>query len=80
MHIIIGMALPNRKTPRVEFVPRDSKNINVSTPLPPEMHKARSEYCDARRNSQASLIRYLLQRALGLTQHTEKQRVTQKGV
>ena len=60
MHIIIGMALPNRKTPRVEFVPRESKNINVSTPLPPEMHKAGSEYFDARRISQASLIRYLL--------------------
>ena len=34
------MDLPNRKTPRVEFAPREGKYINVSTPLPPEMHKA----------------------------------------
>ena len=51
---------PNKKTPRVEFQPREAKSVNVTAQLPPYMHKDLAEYCESRRISQASLIRFLI--------------------
>jgi len=55
---------PNKKTPRVEFQPREVKSVNVTAQLPPDMHKDLAEYCEARRISQASLIRFLIGREI----------------
>ena len=55
---------PNKKTPRVQFQPRKVKSVNVTAQLPPDMHKDLSEYCEARRISQASLIRFLIGREI----------------
>ena len=63
-HLTTGMDLPNRKTPRVEFQPREVKAVNVTAKLPPDMHKDLAEYCEARRISQASLIRLLIAREI----------------
>ena len=55
---------PNKKTPRVEFQPREVMSVNVTAQLPPDMHKDLAEYCEARRISQASLIRFLIGREI----------------
>ena len=55
---------PNKKTPRVEFQPREVKSVNVTSAFPTDLHEELMTYCDSRRLSAAALIRYLVAKEL----------------
>ena len=50
--------------PLVEFQPREVKSVNATAALPTQMDEDLTIYCENRRISKASLIRFLIVREI----------------